>query len=390
MEIRNSSRARQCASRWNEFWSPELRVSIFVFLLAAGCGAPGEPVPPSPPIPVAVGDLTARQVGDAVLLTFTIPNKSTLGERLAEIPTVEVLRGTLRPDGTPSPKSFRMVDTVPGSLLGGYVRQGKAQFPNPIQPEGTQTRPAETVVYRVRTRVSERKASRDSNDASLNLYPVPERIGALDPQVTENGIQLKWAAPKRTSAGEPLPAIEEFHIYRGELDPTSAAAAEQDLHAAAWRLPLLQIAATTTTEYQDTGFDFGKTYAYVVRSVVNQEGVVLESGDSRPAIVTPKDTFPPAAPQDLVAATLPGAAASTFVVDLSWTMNLENDLAGYRIYRSESEDARGPLLTPNLLLTPAYRDSSVVPGRGYWYTVTAVDRAGNESAPSAAAPVQIP
>jgi fibronectin type 3 domain-containing protein len=35
-----------------------------------------------------------------------------------------------------------------------------------------------------------------------------------------------------------------------------------------------------------------------------------------------------------------------------------------------------------LLLSPAYRDVSVQPGHRYWYVVTAVDRAGNESGPS--------
>ena len=51
-------------------------------LLAAACGAPGEPTPPSPPIPSAISDLAGRQIGDAVLLTFALPLKSTLGERL--------------------------------------------------------------------------------------------------------------------------------------------------------------------------------------------------------------------------------------------------------------------------------------------------------------------
>ena len=389
MEIRNSCRVRQRASRWNELWSAGLCISIFVCSFITGCGAPGEPVPPSPPIPVAVNDLTARQLGDAVLLSFTLPGKSTLGERLTEIPTLEVLRGSLRSDGTPNTRSFRVVDTVPGALLSRYVQQGRVQFPEPYAPEETHAQPGEIALYRVRTRVSERKASADSKEVSLSLYPVPERIAALNARVTEKSIQLNWTRPQQTSAGAALPAIEEFHIYRGELDPASAEAAEKDFHAAVWKLPLLQIATTTEPQYQDAGFDFGKTYAYVVRSVISAGGGPLESGDSQAAIVTPKDTFPPAAAQDLVAAVLPGEAGG-YIVDLSWTINLETDLAGYRVYRSESEGERGKLLTSDLLPTPAYRDSSVSPGRRYWYTVTAVDRAGNESAPSAVALAEIP
>src|SRR5258707_13274095 len=97
---------------------PAQPVSIFYFLfsiffLTTGCGAPGEPQPPAPAVPQAIADLTAKQAGDGVLLTFTMPTKSTLGERLQQVPTFEVLRGTLRVDGTPDPKSFRAVDTVP-------------------------------------------------------------------------------------------------------------------------------------------------------------------------------------------------------------------------------------------------------------------------------------
>jgi fibronectin type 3 domain-containing protein len=38
-------------------------------------------------------------------------------------------------------------------------------------------------------------------------------------------------------------------------------------------------------------------------------------------------------------------------------------------------------LTPDLLLAPAFRDMPVVLGHHYFYRVTAVDRAGNESEP---------
>src|SRR5207248_8179542 len=127
----------------------------------------------------------------------------------------------------------------------------------------------------------------------------------------------------------------------------------------------------------------------VVRSVIQVEGNELESSDSPPVTVTPRDTFPPAAPQGLVAALLPGSAPGAVLVDLSWSISLETDLAGYRVYRSEQEGTRGQLLTQDLLPTPAVRDSSVEAGHRYWYTVTAVDRAGNESAPSSRVAVDI-
>ena len=370
-------------------------VSIFFSLvslcfLAAGCGVPGEPVPPSPPIPIAIKDLAAKQLGDGVMLSFTLPSKSTLGDRLTQTPTMEVFRGRLQPDGTPDLRSFRQVDVVPGAVLSRYVRQGMVEFVDAVLPEEIRANPGEAVVYSVKTRVSERKISADSNFVQVNLYPVPERIGKIDVEESERSLRLKWRAPTQTSGGAALPPITEYRVYRGELDPTSQADAEKDMHAAVWKLPLLQIDAVREPEYQDKGFDYGKTYVYVVRSVVNEEGVTRESADSAPAIVTPKDIFPPEAPRDVAAAVLPGGAGGGSVVDLSWSLNVETDLAGYRIYRSESEGTRGQPLAAGLLPTPAYRDGTVQSGRKYWYTVTAVDRAGNESGPSAALAVEIP
>jgi fibronectin type 3 domain-containing protein len=116
----------------------------------------------------------------------------------------------------------------------------------------------------------------------------------------------------------------------------------------------------------------------------------VESSDSAAAILTPKDTFPPEAPQNLTATVVPATQEGVFVVELSWSINIESDLAGYRVYRSETEGARGQLLTSELLPSPSHRDTSVRVGRRYWYTATAVDRAGNESSDSLAVSAEIP
>jgi len=373
---------------------PEQPVSIFHFFLfisflTVGCGAPGEPQPPTPPVPLVIADLSAKQAGDGVLLTFTMPGKSTLGERLQQVPTFEVLRGTLRADGTPDPKSFRVVDTVPGALVARYSQRGQVQFIDPVSPADPQLRSGQPFVYRVHTLFSAKRPSPDSKDVTLRLYPVAERISALDANVTEQGIDLKWPGPIHTSAGEPLSGVQEYHVYRGELDPTTASLAASDPLQAKWKSPLLQLGVTTTTDYRDSGFDYGKTYAYLVRSVIGSPAGALESSDSPLTIVTPKDTFPPAAPQALVAAIQPGAAPGSVAAELSWSINVEPDLAGYRVYRSEQEGVRGALLTPELLPSPAYRDNSVQTGQRYWYIVTAVDRSGNESVPGPAVAVDV-
>jgi len=102
------------------------------------------------------------------------------------------------------------------------------------------------------------------------------------------------------------------------------------------------------------------------------------------------DTFPPFTPEGLVAAFVPAEDRSPAYFDLSWSISADNDIAGYNIYRSEGTSTARTKLNAALLLTPAFRDMNVLPGRRYLYTVTAVSGAGNESLESAAASGAMP
>lgn len=359
-----------------------------IFLISSGCGAPGNPVPPSPPVPAAINDLAAHQAGDGVELTFTLPSSSISGERLPASPAVEILRGNTKPDGSADAKSFRVVYTIPGALMANYQVDGRISFTDPIAPEETKAHPGGALAYVFRTRASRKRASADSNVVTVRVYPVPAPITSVEARVTESGVELSWPEPTTTAAGDPVPTIAGYRIYRSEIHSTSASPPQEpspgkpESHAAL-------LAATESNSYRDTSVVFDHTYVYTVRSFIRVEGKELESSDSPPVTVTPRDIFPPAAPQGLVAALLPGVTPGTVLVDLSWSINLETDLAGYRVYRSEQEGTRGQLVTSDLLPTPALRDTTVEPGHRYWYTVTAVDRAGNESAPSTPVAVDV-
>jgi hypothetical protein len=384
--LRNAAVRERDAARMGSF---VFLVSALALLCGAGCGAPGEPTPPSPPVPVAITDLTAHQAGDGVQLVFTLPLKTVAGDRLASPPAVEVIRGMPKADGSPDAKSFRVVYTIPGALVENYVGESQVKFIDPVAPAQTRAHPGGSLVYVVRTNASKKRASANSNAVSVRMYPVAEAIASLQARITETAMELSWTAPTRTSGGDPLSGFSGYRIYRGELDPATAEAGSRDLSTAKWKSPLALLSDSDESAYRDTLFDFGRTYAYIVRSVVLVEGNPLESADSNSTIVTPRDTFPPAAPQNLVVAALSGASPGSVLADLSWSINLETDLAGYRVYRSEEQDTRGALLKPDLLLAPAYRDTSVEPGHRYWYSVTAVDRAGNESDRSAAVAVDV-
>jgi hypothetical protein len=383
MDNRTSRNSETLRIRRRRILSFQFRISLLVCLLATGCGAPGEPTPPAPKIPARITDLTAQQAGDAVQLTFTLPAKTISGERLAEPPAIEVERGALKPDGSPDPKSFRTTEMIPGAMVGEYRTGDKIQVLDRISPEDLRAYSGSSLAYRLRTRASRKRASADSDTVIVRIRPVPERIAFLHANVTESAIELSWSAPTRTSAGDSLPPIAEYRIYRGEIDTASADAAAKDLAQAKWKSPLALLASSPDTSYRDTNFDFGKAYVYTVRTVIPADGGTIESADSVPAIVTPRDTYAPAVPQGLIAAVVTPDPNGPPEVDLSWSINTETDLAGYRVYRSEQEGTPGQLVTPDLLLSPAYRDTSVQPGHHYWYSVTAVDRSGNESAPSA-------
>ena len=368
--------------------NPRFRFFLFALLFAVGCGAPGEPTPPSSPIPVAINDLSAQQAGDAVQLTFTMPSTTTSRERLTGTPAIEILRGALKPNDSPDEKSFRTVQTIPGALVGEYRTGDKIQILNRISIDDLRSYPGGALAYRVRTRASRKRASADSNTAILRIRPVAERIASVNVAVTESAIELSWSPPTRITTGAPIPSISEYRVYRGEIEPASGAVAS-DLSQVKWKSPLTLLASTTSNAYRDTNFDFGKTYFYAVRTEIPADGGTVESADSVLAAITPRDIFPPAVPQGLLVAVIVGSPTNGPEVDLSWSINAETDLAGYRVYRSEQQDTPGQLVTLDLLLSPAYRDTSVQFGHHYWYSVTAVDRSGNESAPSASVAAEV-
>jgi hypothetical protein len=74
-------------------------------------------------------------------------------------------------------------------------------------------------------------------------------------------------------------------------------------------------------------------------------------------------------------------------LDLSWTPNVENDLAWYNVYRGTSEGfVPGPSNRIGTSQTPGFFDDEWDWSAGYYYKVAAVDRHGNESGHALLAP----
>ena len=357
--------------------------SIFLasaIVALASCGAPGDPRPPQPVVPEAVTDLAARQMGDTIVLTCTLPQKSMEGEALAEPPDVEIFRGVRRAD-----QALPLIYTIPGALVETYVSEGRFRFVDPLKPEMRQ--PDGSLVYIVRTRASKRRASADSNVVAVRVLPVPERVRQLRARVTEPAIELEWLPPESDTTGRAIAALVGYRVYRAELEPGADAPA--DWSQAKLKTPLELLGPTPSPSFRDTRFEFDHRYAYIVRSVAQVDLDSVESADSEPVVVTPHDTFPPAAPVNVVVVLVPATSETPATIELSWSISPEADVAGYNVYRSEQEGTPGERLNPELLLVPTFRDTSVMQGR-YFYSVVAVDRAGNASAPSAPVTVEVP
>jgi predicted phage tail protein len=137
-------------------------------------------------------------------------------------------------------------------------------------------------------------------------------------------------------------------------------------------------------------FEFGTPYVITVRSVAQYGSESVESADSTPALITPRDIFPPATPTGLEIAVIPASPQVRAYVELSWAISTEEDLAGYFVYRSDREDTPGDRINADVLPSPAFRDISVQPGKRYYYRVSALDRAGNESPMSSAVAADVP
>jgi hypothetical protein len=357
-----------------------LAFCLLACALAAGCAAPGEPTARHPVVPAAVTDLTARQYGNAFSLTFTLPARSMDREALAEHPTIEIYRAALPPGATPDKKTaWRLAYTIPSEQVDPYLKEGHIEFRDPLTADDF-ARPAGLLVaYKVRARAAKARASEDSNVVLARIYPAPDAPLDLHVDVTESALVVNWTE----AALPPGASSRAYRVYRGEIE-SGQEIPPQDLSKAKLKTPLELAGPSPSTDFRDLRFEFGTTYLYTVRSVAQFGSDFVESADSVPVIVTPLDVFPPAAPTNIEISIVPATPQAPAYVELSWAISPEGDLAGYSVYRSEGEDEPGERVSTDILPSPTFRDISVLPGRRYYYRVSAVDRTGNESPKSSA------
>lgn len=352
-----------------------------LFLFVFGCGVPGEPQARRPAVPAAITDLEARQRGELVELRFTLPRRTTAGRPIEDALAVEVYRwfepAGAAPDPARAPESPHLV--FAGADVDSVPRRGRSELRDRFAPRELDERAGQQAVYLVRTTLAGRASVR-SNLVALRVWPAPEPPTNLAAEILESAITLRWTPSSRTTGAAPLTPAG-YRVFRAELLAPPEHIADAELSPAA---------TTTDPAWRDEQFTFGRHYVYSVAAVARHDGDEVESEAAPPLLASPVDVFPPQSPAGLVAVFVPAMEGRPATVELSWSIGAETDLAGYHVCRSESAESRGERLSRELLLAPTFRDTQVQPGRRYFYSVAAVDRAGNSSAPGAAVAVEIP
>ncbi len=134
----------------------------------------------------------------------------------------------------------------------------------------------------------------------------------------------------------------------------------------------VQVGASPTTTYNDTGLTPATGYTYTVAAVDAAGNVSVPSAPAS-ATTTAPDNTPPSQPGGLTA-----VAVSASQINLAWTASTDNvGVTGYRVFRNGVQVVTSP--------TTTYNDVGLAASSTYTYTVTAMDAAGNNSATSAPA-----
>jgi len=177
----------------------------------------------------------------------------------------------------------------------------------------------------------------------VGLPQVPMGLAAA----TDDGsVRLSWT----TSADQ---TVASYNVYRDGLK--------------------LNDTTLETTSFTDATAIVGTTYAYHVTAV---DRLGFESAPSDAVNTCLPDVTPPLTPSGV------SAASSASGVALVWSANAEPDLAGYNVYRSGTSGSDYMRLNSAPLDSPSFIDLSAPFDTLHHYVVTAVDGAGNESAPS--------
>ena len=349
-----------------------LWLCAFVVFGFPGCGKRRPPLPPIERVQQRTEFLSGAQQGNEVILSWPAPRRNAPDSSVQSIRRIDVYRLAERP-GAPlalTEEEFSARATLVGSVTYEQIQTAgdTITYRDVLELAGQPTR----LRYAVRYVNAEGQRAAFSNFLSIEPAARIAQAPALSPpKLAEEAITLSWQPPAANIDGSTPVNLLGYNVYRTDESQTDLGS--QPINSA----------LISGTEYADKSFQFGKDYRYIVRSVsLGTGGGQVESLNSNSVAASPRDVFPPAAPErPSIAAPEPASAR----LAIFFAANKETDIAGYNIYRSTDPDLpkqSWTRLNQTLLTRTTYQDERVEPGKTYYYYVVAVDKAGNVSPPS--------
>jgi len=128
------------------------------------------------------------------------------------------------------------------------------------------------------------------------------------------------------------------------------------------------------TQYDDIQYQPGKVLTYEVTAVRRAGERIVRGPNPEAVTVTVEDKTPPQVPTGLE------IVESDTGAYVTWSPNLETDLAGYRVFRSDRANGDFRPVSDHVISTNAFFDPSYHSGQ--YYRVSAIDESGNESVTS--------
>ena len=349
-------------------WAARRRLFVAVCCLLSsvcflsGCGKIGDPLPPIPRAPLVIEELKVAQQGTELIVSFPLV-RNARATKLQRIEIYRLVESASDPQGI-TVESFSARANLITSIEQIPEKSSTITFRDALDLKSN----ARNQRYRYSIRlVNQAGQSADFSNYAVIVPLFDLALPPTDLNVTqqEKQIDLKWSAPAANESGTAPANVAAYNLYRRTGDSVVKLNAQ----------PL------TEPRFTDRNFVFGANYQYTIRALSLLPGsatlaTAIESNESAPLAHTPKDTFPPAVPGPVTIASIGG------IVSLFWPLNQETDVAGYNIYRAESEQAppaQWTKLTAQLHKSASFRDDRVQIGKVYFYQISAVDIYGNES-----------
>ena len=329
---------------------------LFLSLLQASCGRKTLPIPPYEAVPEPITNLQYQQDENQVNLTWTYPERTTVGSSLPGLQAFLVLRAVVPEQdycvGCPVAFSSAVEIEADQAIIDSKKRL--ARYTETI------LRPGHRYLYKVQTKAGWRLLSDDSNTVSF-FWDSPALAPAeLMAEAGDGRVSLRWQPVTQLVNNDAIVDAVRYQVFRGLSTESFAPVAEA-------------VAATT---YTDSGLVNGQTYHYQIRAVREVNASRLIGLASHSVAIAPTDLTPPAPPRNLTGVLVAEG------VKLLWERSTEKDLAGYRIYRRLPAETTLVLIGEVDRAAMSFIDRLHQAPDGCYWAVTAFDRATptNESA----------